>query len=100
MAIPNLESADFAPLAAAIRTYAQDLFHAPEGCLHHPYVDPGGPYAKNLWDWDSFWVITGLFTLARREHGAVPERLRTAAAGRAGQLSAPPRVPTAACPSC
>jgi putative isomerase len=81
MAAPAPTPADFAPLAAAIHTYAQDLFHAPEGCLHHPYVDPGGPYAKNLWDWDSFWVITGLFTLARREHGAVPERLRTAAAG-------------------
>ncbi|MFA5206734.1 MAG: hypothetical protein WC708_20230, partial [Lentisphaeria bacterium] len=82
MANSDLEPADFAPLAAAIRTYSQNLFHAPEGCLQHAYVDPGGPYAKNLWDWDSFWVITGLFALARREHGgAVPERLRTAAAG-------------------
>jgi len=37
--------ADFAPLAAAIRTYAQDLFHAPAGRLHHPARSRRGPRA-------------------------------------------------------
>lgn len=40
-----------------IRRNLQSIFREPEGLLKHPYVDPGGVYGKNLWDWDSFWIL-------------------------------------------
>jgi putative isomerase len=40
-----------------IRRNLQSIFCEPEGLLKHPYVDPGGVYGKNLWDWDSFWIL-------------------------------------------
>jgi putative isomerase len=47
------------PLAPGevIRRSLQTIFREPEGHLRHPYVDPGGVYGKNLWDWDSFWIL-------------------------------------------
>lgn len=39
------------------RARASSMFREPSGLLRHPYVDPGGPYGENLWDWDSFWSL-------------------------------------------
>ena len=39
----------------------------PEGGLAHPYITPGGPYAKDLWDWDSYWTIHAIYGLAQIE---------------------------------
>ncbi|MCW5549588.1 MAG: hypothetical protein KIT44_11550 [Opitutaceae bacterium] len=39
---------------------AKNIFRAPEGCLRHPYLVPGGLYANQLWDWDSYWMVKGL----------------------------------------
>ena len=38
------------------------------GALPHPYLDPGGPYSTNLWDWDSYWAAVSLFFLAEEYH--------------------------------
>jgi len=32
--------------------------------LRHPYIDPGGPYGTNLWDWDSYWSLKAALALA------------------------------------
>lgn len=37
-----------------------------KGILKHPYVSPGGPYAVQLWDWDSYWTIYAAANLAKR----------------------------------
>jgi putative isomerase len=34
-------------------------FKEPAGRLKFPFVDPGGGYEGNLWDWDSFWAVYG-----------------------------------------
>ncbi len=44
---------------------APNMFREPEGSLTEPYLDPGGPYSKNLWDWDSYWATVALFRLTR-----------------------------------
>jgi len=44
--------------------HAPEMFHEPSGCLKHPYLDPGGPYSKTLWDWDSFWAATALLGIS------------------------------------
>ena len=41
-------------------------FREPAGCLKHPFVDPGGGYEGNLWDWDSFWSVYGALNLLDR----------------------------------
>jgi len=40
------------------------MFRPGQGCLKHPFIDPGGPYSESLWDWDSFWSATALFAIA------------------------------------
>ncbi|CAN5655796.1 hypothetical protein BH09VER1_BH09VER1_55770 [soil metagenome] len=47
--------------SAIIRRHLQTIFREPAGRLRHPYVDPGGVYGKNLWDWDSFWSLKAAF---------------------------------------
>ncbi len=43
---------------------AQSLLRPASGILHHPFLNPGGTYLDQLWDWDSYWVARGLFDLA------------------------------------
>ena len=44
-----------------------DTLKPAEGGLAHPYITPGGPYAKDLWDWDSYWTIRAIYGLAKLE---------------------------------
>ncbi len=54
--------------------HASAMFREPEGQLARHYLDPGGPYSKNLWDWDSFWATTALLGMAAKSND---EALRT-----------------------
>lgn len=51
-------------LLDAFLKHAREMFHEPAGCLKYPFVSPGGPYAKTLWDWDSFWASTSMLEIA------------------------------------
>jgi putative isomerase len=51
-------------LLNAVLENITNTFHEPDGILKHPYLDPGGVYSKNLWDWDSFWTFKGLIGIA------------------------------------
>ena len=42
------------------------MLRSAEGLLKYSYIDPSGPYSKNLWDWDSFWAATALLGLAKK----------------------------------
>ena len=48
------------------QTFAGTL-KEPAGTLRHPYITPGAAYAKDLWDWDSYWTIRAIYGLARLE---------------------------------
>jgi putative isomerase len=50
-------TAELRALKHVTRERASTMFREPAGLLRHPYVDPGGPYGDNLWDWDSFWSL-------------------------------------------
>lgn len=34
-----------------------------KGCFLYPFVDPGAGYDSNLWDWDSYFSVKGLFEI-------------------------------------
>jgi putative isomerase len=44
----------------------QGTLKEPEGELKHPYLSPGGPYATNLWDWDSYWTLFAFLGIANK----------------------------------
>lgn len=52
-------------LTAFIRTAFPDSLKSAGGCLNHPYITPGGPYATTLWDWDSYWTTKAIIGICR-----------------------------------
>ena len=50
----------------AILKNISGTFNNPIGALQYPYLDPGGVYAKNLWDWDSLWTFKALLGIAEK----------------------------------
>lgn len=52
------------PLAGHFLQASENIFRPAEGCLRHPYLVPGGLYANQLWDWDSYWIVKGLRRVA------------------------------------
>ncbi|MBP5300055.1 MAG: hypothetical protein J6Y80_01495 [Victivallales bacterium] len=62
---------DSTPRLARLRDFIAktftDTLKEPAGALRHAYITPGGPYAKDLWDWDSYWTIRAIYGLARLE---------------------------------
>ena len=72
----------FQQVSEFILSTFQDTLKEPSGELHHPYISPGGPYATNLWDWDSYWTLYAIFkTYDRRGNAAGIEALRKYARG-------------------
>ncbi len=53
-------------LAEYILKTVPDTLKEPSGLLKHPYISPGGVYARTLWDWDSYWTLFAIFNLAER----------------------------------
>ena len=60
---------------------ANEIFRPPEGCLRHPYLVPGGLYANQLWDWDSYWMLKGLRAAAQHAGNDFRETLTSHAVG-------------------
>lgn len=54
----------YEPLHAFVASGLTRIFREPCGLLRHPYIDPGGPYGTNLWDWDSYWSLKAALGLA------------------------------------
>lgn len=52
-----ISASELRALKKVTRERASTMFREPAGLLQRPYVDPGGPYGDNLWDWDSFWSL-------------------------------------------
>lgn len=45
------------------KVHAFDMLSVPMGKLKYPFVVPGPQYSNDLWDWDSFYSIVGLFDI-------------------------------------
>ena len=46
-----------------IRQNALKMLKEGGGVFAHPFIDPGAGYDYNLWDWDSYWSSSSLFSL-------------------------------------
>jgi len=55
-----MKSPEHQQLADYCLAVAPQVFRSARGCLPHPYLVPGGQYAEQLWDWDSWWLSRGL----------------------------------------
>ena len=47
-----------------IRSHADTLLKQPRSFIRYPFIDPGSVYDGNVWDWDTFWSVYGLFSLS------------------------------------
>jgi len=41
--------------------HVKGLLKEPHAFIRHPFIDPGSVYDGNLWDWDTYWSVYGLF---------------------------------------
>ena len=40
------------------------MLKEPRSFIHYPFIDPGSVYDGNVWDWDTYWSVYGLLSLA------------------------------------
>lgn len=59
---------EYARYARAVEAYAHQnlngVLKAPRSFIRYPFVDPGSVYDGNVWDWDTFWSVYGLLSMA------------------------------------
>jgi len=53
-------------LLQAVLENISETLHEPTGILRYPYLDPGGVYSNNLWDWDSFWALKAIIGISEK----------------------------------
>ena len=41
--------------------HVEGLLKEPHAFIRYPFIDPGSIYDGNLWDWDTYWSVYGLF---------------------------------------
>lgn len=51
---------DTALVQAHVKTEAVKTFRNASGALPYPYLVPAGPYANEVWDWDSMFMVVAL----------------------------------------
>lgn len=40
-----------------------NILKEPREFIRYPFIDPGSVYNGNVWDWDTYWSVYGLFSL-------------------------------------
>ena len=55
---------DCRPLETYIQEHVETLLKQPRSFIHYPFIDPGSVYDGNVWDWDTFWSVYGLFIVS------------------------------------
>jgi len=40
------------------------MLKEPRAFIRHPFIDPGSVYDGNVWDWDTYWSVYGLLSIA------------------------------------
>lgn len=53
----------------------------PVGFIRFPFIDPGSVYHGNVWDWDTYWAVYGIFSLWPELSEDMRERVLTHAMG-------------------
>ena len=55
---------DCRPRETYIQEHVETLLKQPRSFIHYPFIDPGSVYDGNVWDWDTFWSVYGLFSVS------------------------------------
>ena len=51
-------------LETYIQEHVETLLKQPRSFIRYPFIDPGSVYDGNVWDWDTFWSVYGLFSVS------------------------------------
>ncbi len=46
-----------------LQSHVCDMLKAPRRFIRYPFIDPGSVYEGNVWDWDTYWCVRGLFSV-------------------------------------
>jgi len=46
-----------------IKENVYKLLKEPRSFIRYPFIDPGSVYDGNVWDWDTYWSVYGLFSM-------------------------------------
>lgn len=44
-----------------VAAHVEELLKEPHAFIRYPFIDPGSVYDGNVWDWDTYWSVYGLF---------------------------------------
>ena len=55
---------DRALLEQYVQEHVRTLLKQPRSFIHYPFIDPGSVYDGNVWDWDTYWSVYGLFSVS------------------------------------
>ena len=55
---------DCRPLETYIQEHVETVLKQPRSFIRYPFIDPGSVYDGNVWDWDTFWSVYGLFSVS------------------------------------
>lgn len=69
------------PLEEYIQSHVETLLKQPRSFIHFPFIDPGSVYDGNVWDWDTFWSVYGLFSVEELFPAEMNERILIHAEG-------------------
>ncbi|MGN1021401.1 MAG: MGH1-like glycoside hydrolase domain-containing protein, partial [Aristaeellaceae bacterium] len=72
---------DCRPLEAYVQEHVEALLKQPRSFIHYPFIDPGSVYDGNVWDWDTFWSVYGLFSVSELFPEALNQRILLHAEG-------------------
>ena len=64
-----------------IQEHVEALLKQPRSFIRYPFIDPGSVYDGNVWDWDTFWSVYGLFSVSELFSGELNARILTHAEG-------------------
>lgn len=79
--IVNMNRQECRPLEEYIQSHVETLLKQPRSFIHIPFIDPGSVYDGNVWDWDTFWSVYGLFSVEELFPAEMNERILIHAEG-------------------
>ena len=52
-----------------------NILKEPREFIKYPFIDPGSVYNGNVWDWDTYWTVYGLFSLFEELDDSLKEKI-------------------------
>ena len=68
-------------IKAYVADHVDQLLKEPRSFIRYPFIDPGSVYDGNVWDWDTYWSVYGLFGMMDSFSGEMREKILVHARG-------------------